>query len=262
MQDSWKSSDPYEYFMGRWSSLAARGFLDWLSPAHGLKWLDVGCGSGALSEAAIHGFKPKSLLAVDQSEGFIQTVQRRLGGKAICRVGNAVDLPVADRSVDLTVSGLVLNFIPDGGKALREMKRVTVDGGTVAVYVWDYAGKMEFLQTFWKAATELRSEAAALDEARRFSDSTSGALRRLFTEVGLHQVTTAPIEIKTHFADFDDYWRPFLGGQGPAPGYVVSLSDSERERLKNLIHQRLPMLPNGSIPLSARALAVRGKVAG
>ena len=209
MKDSWKSGDPYEYFMGRWSSLAARGFLDWLSPGHGLKWLDVGCGPGALSEAVIHGFGPAKLTAIDQSERFVRTAQRRLGGKAICRVGNAVDLPVEDCSVDLTVSGLVLNFISDVDDALAEMKRVTATGGTVAIYVWNYAGRMDFLQKFWEAAAELRNEASALNEAKRFSDYNSEALMKIFSEAGFDQVITAPIEIDTHFADFDDYWKPF-----------------------------------------------------
>jgi ubiquinone/menaquinone biosynthesis C-methylase UbiE len=260
MKDSWKSGDPYEYFMGRWSSLAAQGFLDWLSPGHGLKWLDVGCGSGALSEAAIHGFQPENLIAMDQSEGFVLTAQKRLSSKAICKVGNAVDLPIEDCSVELTVSGLVLNFIPDVGKALAEMKRVTVDGGTVAIYVWDYAGKMDFLQKFWEAAAELRNEASALNEAKRFSDCNSAALMKIFAQAGFDQVITGPIEIDTYFTDFDDYWKPFLGGQGPAPTYLMSLSETERERLRNLIYERLPIQRNGSIPLSARALAVRGKV--
>jgi SAM-dependent methyltransferase len=199
-------------------------------------------------------------MAIDQSEGFVHTAQKRLGGRALCRVGNAVNLPVADRCVDLTVSGLVLNFIPDAGKALAEMKRVTADSGTVAIYVWDYAGKMDFLQIFWNAATELRREASALDEARRFSKFSSEALAEAFTEAGFHQVTTAPIDIDTHFADFDDYWEPFVGGQGPAPGYVTSLSGTEREALRRLIHKRLPVQNDGSIPLSARALGVKGRV--
>jgi ubiquinone/menaquinone biosynthesis C-methylase UbiE len=261
MKDSWKYGDPYEYFMGRWSSLVAQGFLDWLSPGHGLKWLDVGCGSGALSEAAIHGFEPESLIAIDQSEAFVLTAQRRLGSKAICKIGNAVDLPIEDCSVELTVSGLVLNFVPVVCKALAEMKRVTADGGTVAIYVWDYAGTMDFLQRFWEAAAELREEVSALSEAKRFSDCNSEALMIMFREAGFDQVAAAPIEINTHFADFDDYWKPFLGGQGPAPTYLMSLSEAEREHLRNLIHERLPIQRNGSIPLSARAWAVKGIVA-
>jgi ubiquinone/menaquinone biosynthesis C-methylase UbiE len=260
-KDSWQTGDPYEYFMGRWSSLAAQRFLDWLSPDHGLKWLDVGCGSGALSEAAVQGFKPKKVLAIDQSEGFVLTAHRRLGIKAVCKVGNALDLPIKDNSVDLTVSGLVLNFIPHVGNALAEMKRVTVDGGTVAIYVWDYAGKMDFLQIFWEAAAELRNEASALNEAKRFSGWKPEVLSKTFSDAGFVQVITTPIEIATHFADFADYWEPFLGGQGPAPTYLLSLSKIERVRLRNLIYERLPVQRDGSIPLSARALAVKGTVA-
>jgi ubiquinone/menaquinone biosynthesis C-methylase UbiE len=260
MKDSWKSGDPYEYFMGRWSTLAAKGFLHWLSPGYGLNWLDVGCGTGALSEAGIHGFKPKNVMAIDQSKELVLTAQSRLGSKAICKVGNALDLPVADSSVDLTISGLVLNFIPDVNKTLKEMKRVTVDGGTIAVYVWDYAGKMDFLQIFWKAAAEIRNEASVLNEAFRFSDCNFETLKKNFSEVGFEQVITKSIEVDTHFADFDDYWEPFLGGQGPAPTYLMSLKETERERLRNLIHERLPIQSDGAIPLSARDLAVKGKV--
>ena len=261
MKDSWKSGDSYEYFMGRWSSLAAQGFLSWLSPSHDLKWLDVGCGSGALSEAAIHGFKPASLLAIDHSKEFVHTAQKRLGNKAICKVGSAVDLPIEDCSVELSVSGLVFNFLPDVGKALAEMKRVTANGGTVAIYVWDYAGKMDFLQIFWEAAAEFRNEASALNEANRFSDCNFDAIMKNFAEAGFDQVIKAPIEIETLFNDFDDYWIPFLGGQGPAPTYLMSLIETERESIRNVIYKRLPIHSDGSIPLSARALAVKGKVA-
>lgn len=260
MEDSWKSGDPYEYFMGRWSSIAAHRFLKWLSPEHGLKWLDVGCGSGALSESAINGYKPQTLIAIDQSEEFVTTTQRRLNGNAICKIGNALDLPIEDSSVDLTVSGLVLNFVPNVEKSLAEMTRATVKGGTVAVYIWDYAGKMDFLQNFWETAEELKKEASALNEAKRFSDFSSEALMEFFIEAGFDEVITTSIEIDTYFTDFDDYWMPFLGGQGPAPTYLMSLNETDRAHLKNSIYKRLPIQPDGSIPLSARALAVKGKV--
>jgi hypothetical protein len=130
----------------------------------------------------------------------------------------------------------------------------------VAIYVWDYVGKMDFLQIFWNAATELRNEASALDEARRFSGFSSEALAESFTKAGFEQVKTASIDIDTHFADFDDYWEPFLGGQGPAPGYVTSLSGTEREALRRLIQKRLSLQNDGSIQLRARALGVKGRM--
>ena len=129
MQDSWQSGDPYEYYMGRWSKLVAGQYVDWLSPKPGHPWLDVGCGSGPLSEVVFNRGAPKSVIAIDQSEGFVRTAQQRLGRNAVCKVGNALSLPLDSAAVDITVSGLVLNFIPDPEKALAEMQRVTRKGG-------------------------------------------------------------------------------------------------------------------------------------
>ena len=121
MKDSWESGDSYEYYMGRWSRLVAESFIDWLSPSSGLKWLDIGCGSGALSDAIINNHQPAVLIAIDQSENFIRTAQKRLGSGVRCRVGNALSLPLDNASVNIAVSGLVLNFIPEPVKALSEM---------------------------------------------------------------------------------------------------------------------------------------------
>lgn len=260
MKDSWESGDPYEYYMGRWSRLVARSFIDWLSPSSGLKWLDVGCGSGALSEAVINNHKPAELTAVDQSEGFVKTAQKRLGSLACCRVGNALALPLEDSSVNVTVSGLVLNFISEPEKALAEMRRVTASGGTVAVYVWDYAGKMDFLRHFWDAAVELDPKASNLHEGNRFPDANAEVLKDLFESAGFVETVITPIEIDTHFRDFDDYWKPFLGGQGPAPTYVLSLDESEKSKLRDVLYERLPILTDGSIPMVARAWAAKGQV--
>lgn len=260
MEDSWKSTDPYEYYMGRWSRLVARSFLRWLSPLPGRRWLDVGCGSGALSEAIIKNHEPAALTAVDQSEGFIKTIRERLGDKAVCKTGNASALPLGNSSVDITVSGLVLNFIPEPEKALAEMKRVTASGGRVAVYVWDYAGKMEFLNYFWDTAVKLDPNAADLHEGKRFPDSYEKILRGLFENAGFAESDFTAIEIATRFRDFDDFWNPFLGGQGPAPTYVLSLEESEKNKLRDALYKSLPIQTDGSINLSARAWAAKGHV--
>jgi len=222
--------------------------------------LDVGCGSGALSEAVITGCNPGSLTAIDQSDGFVRTAQQRLGRKAECRVGNALSLQLDDSSVDIAVAGLVLNFIPEPEKALAEMRRVTTAGGAVAIYVWDYAGVMEFLNHFWDVAADLNPDAASLHEGRRFHESNAEQLRTLFTRVRLSEVEVAPLEITTRFIDFEDYWKPFLGGQGPAPAYVSKLAESEKSALRKTLRRRLPIEDDGSISLSARAWAIRGTV--
>jgi hypothetical protein len=163
-------------------------------------------------------------------------------------------------SVNITVSGLVLNFIPEAEKVLCEMKRVTDNGGTVAAYIWDYAGKMDFLNYFWDAAVEINSEALNLHESKRFPDSNAGALKRLFEKAGFVNTETASIEIVTHFRNFDDYWKPFLGGQGPAPSFLLSLDKDTRDRLRHTLKARLPIEPNGSISMRARAWAARGQI--
>jgi len=260
MKDSWESGDPYEYYMGRWSLHVAESFLDWLSPSSGLNWLDIGCGSGALSEAIINNHKPAALTAIDQSEDFVRTAQKRLGNRAHCRVGNALSLPLDNYSVNIVVAGLVLNFISEPEKALSEMKRVTDAGGTIAVYLWDYAGKMDFLRHFWDAAVEIKPEALNFHESKRFPDSNEQALKRLFKKAGLVDIETTSIEITTHFRDFDDYWKPFLGGQGPAPSFVLSLDEDERNKLRNALKTHLPIQLDGSISMVARAWAAKWKI--
>jgi SAM-dependent methyltransferase len=258
VKDSWQSGDPYEYYMGRWSKLVADAFVDWLSPKARLRWLDVGCGSGALAEAIISKYDPEAVIAIDQSEGFVRTAQQRLGTRATCKVGDAHSLPVDDSSVDMAVCGLVLNFIPSPEKALAEMRRATAVGGTVAGYIWDYAGTMEFLNHFWDVAVEMNPAASELHEGLRFASSNPEALRTTFLRSGIADVKVGPIGITTNFADFDDYWKPFLGGQGPAPTYVSKLTASERDGLRDALMNRLPMKQDGSIQLSARAWAVKG----
>jgi SAM-dependent methyltransferase len=163
--------------------------------------------------------------------------------------------------VDVVVSGLVLNFVPDQRAALVEMARVTRPGGTLAAYVWDYAGKMELMRVFWDAAVELDPDAARMDEGSRFPMCNAPALGQLFAGAGLEAVETKPIDIPTPFTDFDDYWRPFLGGQGPAPAYAMALDEATRARLRDRIRERMPAMPNGSISLTARAWAIRATVA-
>ncbi|MGR8930131.1 MAG: class I SAM-dependent methyltransferase [Gammaproteobacteria bacterium] len=258
MKDSWQVGNPYEFYMGRWSTLVADLFVDWLSPKPRLRWLDVGCGSGALGQSVIRKSSPEVVIAIDQSNGFVRAAQERLGAGVACITGDARSLPLDDASVDMAVSGLVLNFISAPERSLSEMKRVVKSGGTIAVYIWDYAGKMEFLNHFWDVAVELNPDALGLHEKRRFANSNAEELTALFTQVGIQDVEAAPIEIVTNFADFDDYWKPFLGGQGPAPTYVSNLLEGERNELRDTLRRRVPIKEDGSIRLSARAWAVKG----
>jgi hypothetical protein len=140
------------------------------------------------------------------------------------------------------------------------MRRVTTTGGTVAVYVRDYAGNMEFLKYFWDVAVELNPKATSLHEGKRFSGFDTDSLIDLFDRSGFVDTGTVPLVINTHFLDFDDFWNPFLGGQGPAPAYVLTLEKAERNKLRDFLYECLPIQLDDSIPMVARAWAAKGQV--
>jgi len=261
ISDSWERGDPYEQYVGRWSRRVAPLFLSWLNIPAQRRWLDVGCGTGALSAAILDHCSPLSVVGVEPSEGFLEKAQAQLDARVLLRRGSAAEIPLEDHAVDVTVSALALNFFADQRAALSEMARVTVVGGAIAAYVWDYAGKMELMRRFWDAAVELNPDAAKLDEGVRFPICRPQALTELFASAGLLGTEVTPIDITTRFADFEDYWRPFLGGQGPAPAYAMALDEVARARLRDLIRERMPVQADGSISLSARAWAVRATVA-
>lgn len=261
VSDTWERGSPYEQYVGRWSRQVAPEFLSWLNMPGGRRWLDVGCGTGALCAAIMDRCSPSSVIGVEPSEGFLKTAKENLAGRAALQQGSATAIPLGDASVDVVVSGLVLNFVPDQRAALLEMARVTGKGGTIAAYVWDYSGKMELMRHFWDVAGTLDPDAAAMDEGVRFPLCCPEALEKLFASAGLEKIAVRAIDIPTLFANFDDYWQPFLGGQGPAPAYVMSLGETARERLRDSIRERLPTEANGSISLTARAWAARASVA-
>jgi SAM-dependent methyltransferase len=260
MPDNWSSGDSYELYVGRWSRALAPRFLDWARLPAGAAVLDVGSGTGALSEAVVkHG--ARRLVGIDSSAAYVDHAAAQVPrGSADVRFecGDAQNLPFADETFDAVVSGIALNFIPNPARAAREMRRVVKPGGLVALYVWDYAGRMELMRYFWDAAVTLdAAHAAPLDEGVRFPICNRGALTKLFLDAGFGKVETGYIDQPTIFRDFDDYWTPFLGGQAPAPGYCMSLSENQRAALRDLIRARLPVSPDGSIALIARAWTLR-----
>jgi SAM-dependent methyltransferase len=260
--DAWQAGDRYEAYMGRWSRLVAPRFLDWLGAPGGMDWLDVGCGTGALAATILARCTPRSLTAIDPSEGFVAAARAALTDPCVeLQVGDAQALPLGDASKDVVVSGLALNFVPDMHRALTEMKRVARPGGRVAFYVWDYAGGLAFVHAFWQAAASLDAAAADLSEDRRFSACTPDGLVALARSAGLEAVECTPIEVPTVFADFEDYWQPFTLGAGPAPGYCTSLAPEARDRLRERLRASLPRTADGAIHLNARAWAARSVVA-
>ena len=256
----WAEGGSYERYIGRWSRRVAHELLGELGLPGGRRWLDVGCGTGALTETILEMMSPREVVGVDPSDGFVAYARSRVSdGRARFQVGAACELPFADRAFDAVVAGLVLNFVPEPERAVAEMARVGADGAVVGAYVWDYAGKMEIIRRFWEAATGVDPEAAELDEGQRFPICRPDELERVFRGAGLREVEAHAIDVPARFVDFEDYWLPFLGGQGPAGAYAVALADERRTELREALREALPFEPDGSLRLLARAWAVRGR---
>ena len=257
--DRWEAGDAYERYVGRWSRLVAAEFVPWLAVAPGARWLDVGYGTGAVTDALLRLAAPREVRGIDPSPAFVAHAG---GGADNDRVhveaGDAQAIDAQDGAFDAVVSGLVLNFVPRPHRGLAEMARVTRHGGVVGLYVWDYAGEMQYMRSFWDAAVALDPAALELDEGRRFPMCRPETLEHMARHAGLREVASRAIDVPTRFASFDDYWAPFMGGQGPAPGYAVSLDGSRCAALRERIRGRLPVARDGSIELVARAWAVRG----
>ena len=259
LADVWAAGDAYEPYIGRWSRAVAREFLEWLGDATADTCIDVGCGTGALTQAILATHDRVSVNAIDASVGFVSYARAHTpGSRATFTVADARSLPFASECADCAMSALVLNFVPNPGAALSEMTRVVRRGGVVATYLWDYAEGMQTIRRFWDAALDLFPSAAELDEARRFPLCDPGAMAALWTSTGLCSVESRAITVPTRFESFDDFWTPFLGGQGPAPTFTKSLSDTDREQLRERLRATLPTDVNGAISLDARAWAVRG----
>jgi SAM-dependent methyltransferase len=257
--DAWAAADAYELYMGRWSRRLAVAFIERLSAAADLAWVDVGCGTGALSAAILDLSNPASLLAIDPSVAFVEHARTVIHDRrASFAVGAAHGLPAGDGTIDVVASSLAYNFFPDRSSALTEFLRVLKPGGLFAFTVWDYpTGGPAFIDAFWQAAAALDPEAAALDEAVRFQFCSEPSLVEELAGAGLAGVRVEALAIPTSFSDFDDLWVPFTLGAGPAPGYVAGLDpgrvDALRQRLSSDIAER-----GGVASLRATAWMGRG----
>jgi SAM-dependent methyltransferase len=257
--DRWSSGGAYESYIGRWSRLVAPRFLHWIAVPAGARWLDVGCGTGALTEAILAAADPASVVGIDPSDAFVEHARATVvDPSARFASGTASETGVDVGAVDAVVSGLVLNFLPDLAAALAEARRIAVPGGVVAGYVWDYARGMELLRRFWDAAVELDPAAAALDEGLRFPGAAAGPLEAAFVGAGFDAVEVQAIDVPTSFGTYDELWTPFLSGTGPAPAYVASLPEAGKLALRGRLRASVAEGADGSIALVARAWAVKG----
>jgi len=249
----------YERYMGQWSQLAGGQFLDWLAPPAGLRWLDVGCGSGAFTEMLFQRCAPASVQGIDPSEAQLVFARSRLASPvAHFRQGDAMALPFADGTFDAAVMPLVIFFVPEPATGVAEMARVVCPGGIVTAYAWDMAGG-----GFPYAALqdEMRGLGIAAPLPPSPGASRTDVLRELWTGAGLVAGETREITVQRAFADFDDYWATILGGPSVGP-QLAALSPGALARLKAGMRGRLPADATGRITISARANAVKGRVPG
>lgn len=256
-RDAWTVAEGYEHYMGRWSRRIAARFIEWLDPPAGADWLEVGCGTGALTEAILDGTAPRSVRAIDPSRAFIAHASSRIRDERVqFEEAEVRDLPAAGAAVDIVASALVLNFIADRPAALAGMRRRLRQGGLLSFYVWDYpGGGIGFIDAFWKAAAEVDPRATVLDESRRFPFCSRHGLQALCREAGLRAPAIEPIGTQIVFRDFEAFWQPFTLGAGPAPGYCAGLADDHRAAVKARLAHRLGT--SGPLHFRARAWAVK-----
>ena len=257
-KDNWTSGDAYEIWMARWSRLLAAQFLDWLAAPPSSSWLDVCCGTGIVTSAIVERCRPSRVVGVDRTPALIEFARRhRAAPRVAYELADAMALPFAEHTFDACVSGLGLNFIADSARALEEFRRVTRPGGLIAVYVWEYSGQVRFLREFWDAAIAIDPEATAYDQGRRFPICTAQGLESAFDAAGLEDIAVRPLDITTRFESFDDYWQPFLLGQGSGPTYLAAREETIRTAIRDRLRAGFPTASDGSLTLAARALAIR-----
>lgn len=256
-----RSGEAYEPLTGRWSRLVAPQFLEWLDVQEQGRWLDIGCGTGALIQAILDSERPQEVVGVDPSADFIAFARREIGDDRVrYEVGDARDLPVASSQYDGVVSGLVLNALPVTGlrQAVAESVRAARRGGRVGAYVWDYAEGMEPRARFWEAATEVDGDALILDERSRYPMCQPDELMRIYQRGGLNAVQVREIVVEARFENFDDYWQPHLLGIGVPGRYVAAMPAEKRDALRQRLQETLPGHSDGSITLPTRAWVVKG----
>ena len=248
-------ADAYDRFMGRYSSLLAPQFAEFAGVDGDQRLLDVGCGPGALTAELVRRSSPGAVHAVDPSERFVAAARTRNPGVRVDRAA-AEDLPFDDQEFDASVAQLVVHFMADPVLGLREMARVTRNGGVVAACVWDHAGGKGPLGAFWEATSELDPEA---EDESRLAGARRGHLAELFRAAGLDGIEENTLNVEVEHPSFEEWWDPFLLGVGPAGKYVARLDSGQRDRLRELCRERLPVAP---FTVSAKAWATRGRVSG
>jgi len=248
----------YERFMGRWSRAVGATFLQWVTPPKGADWLDVGCGTGVLTQLVVDTCEPASVVAVDPAAAQIDHAHKQpVAQRADFRIADAQSLPFSDCAFDVVASALVLNFIPDRPRALAEMRRVARPGGIVAAYVWDFA---QGRGTAWPLARGMREVGIEVPRVPGAEDTSIAALQSLLERAGYQDIAVRSIEATQTYPSFDDFWTSQVPPFTPNGKAIAMLSDAKRAELAVAVRALLPISPDGNIVYSAMANAVKARV--
>jgi SAM-dependent methyltransferase len=246
----------YERYMGHWSRPAGEAFFDWLAPAPGLRWIDIGCGNGAVTELLVERCAPAEVQGIDPSEAQIVFARGRPAMRlAEFRQGDAMALPFAEDTFDAALMALVIFFVPEPAQGVAEMVRVVRPGGPIATYAWDMLGGGFPYEPIW---AEMRARGLAPLMPPRADASRMEALRELWTGAGLDAVETREITVQRTFADFEDFWSTGLLAATIRP-MVAAMAPGDVEAMKQGVRARLAPDAAGPITYSARANAIKGR---
>jgi SAM-dependent methyltransferase len=253
----------YDRFIGRWSRRLADAVAPLAEPLPEGSLLDVGCGTGSMALALAERYPEREVVGIDVADPYLDYAAQRPGGAAIRFVReDAYGMSFADAAFAAAYGLLLLNFVPEPLRAVREMRRVTRRGGAVLAAGWDFRGGLVYQRILWDSAAGVDPGAASIRD-RLFSGRMAlpNGMADLFHEAGLRDVRRDSVTIRMDFADFADYWEPLLGGQGPVGGYVAGLSPEKQVAVREAVRAAfLSGSPDGERSLTATAWVVRGAV--
>ena len=251
-------SDSYERFMGQWSRAVGSRFLEWISLPSNLNWLDVGCGTGILTELILERCAPAAVFGIDPQRAQIEHAKRQTFAQLVTfRVAQAEALPFSDAAFNVVASALALNFIPDRARALGEMRRVAQRNATVAAFVWNFEAERS---PSWPLRVTMRTTDAEVPEIPGTESSSLIALSRLFEQAGFQEIVTTTIEVKLGYADFDEFWIAQTPSYSPTTRVIKAMSEGEREELMARVRAALPRREDGRIEYEVVANAVKARV--